>query len=349
MSDSEEILNNDIVLDDISETNDETNVNDEESASTDNNEISDNGFENDEEDNNEEDNSNTLENENGYISRRRREIRNNSLVISGRRINSNTRGLDLISRSLVSGNSNVPVSRLERYIRNAPPSNTSTSTQSMSSFGNISRMPSPIANSYRGNRSNSSEFIETSTQSQTHNVSHEPPNRLSMDIPSMADIHRTRRSSKSCNICNEEHSLMSKKHMTCYDCLVHFLSISKIFVQGFDITNKRDNQICLICLDTVKHIGSRYVICIDCLIQRIGDLNLLHFRETDDIHPMYIALDTSYEMSSVDWQRKKYFPCDICTRDNIEDTRTERICMDCLIDKLLDSPYFLKVKRRIYS
>ena len=152
-----------------------------------------------------------------------------------------------------------------------------------------------------------------------------------------------------CNSCGEEHTLMSKKHMTCYDCLVHFLTTSKIFVQGFDITSKRDSQMCIVCLNTVKHIGSRYVICIDCLIARLGDLNLLKFTESDDIHPLYVAIDTSYETGSVDWQRKKYFPCDICSRDNIEDTRTERVCMDCLMDKLLDSPYFTKVKRRIYS
>jgi hypothetical protein len=152
-----------------------------------------------------------------------------------------------------------------------------------------------------------------------------------------------------CNSCGEDNTLMSKKHMTCYDCLVHFLTTSKIFVQGFDITSKRDSQMCIVCLDTVKHIGSRYVICIDCLITRLGDLNLLKFIESDDIHPLYVAIDTSYETGSADWQRKKYFPCDICSRDKIEDTRTERICMDCLMDKLLDSPYFTKVKRRIYS
>ena len=160
--------------------------------------------------------------------------------------------------------------------------------------------------------------------------------------------HVTRRRT-CCNSCDEETTLMSRKHMTCYDCLVHFLTTSKIFVQGFDITSKRDSQMCIVCLDTVKHIGSRYVICIDCLITRLGDLNLLKFTERDDIHPLYVAIDTSYETGSVDWQRKKYFPCDICLRDNIEDTRTERVCMDCLMDKLLDSPYFTKVKRRIYS
>ena len=163
-------------------------------------------------------------------------------------------------------------------------------------------------------------------------------------IPSSA---RSRRS--CCNSCGEDNTLMSRKHKTCYDCLVHFLSTSKIFVQGFDITSKRDSQMCIVCLNTVKHIGSRYVICIDCLITRLGDLNLLKFIESDDIHPLYVAIDTSYETGSADWQRKKYFPCDICSRDKIEDTRTERICMDCLMDKLLDSPYFTKVKRRIYS
>ena len=160
-------------------------------------------------------------------------------------------------------------------------------------------------------------------------------------------IQRSRRT--CCNSCEEENTLMSKKHRTCYDCLVHFLTTSKIFVQGFDITSKRDSQMCIVCLDTVKHIGSRYVICIDCLITRLGDLNMLKFRESDDIHPLYVAIDTSYETGSIDWQRKKYFPCDICLRDNIEDTRTERVCMDCLMDKLLDSPYFTKVNRRIYS
>ena len=173
-------------------------------------------------------------------------------------------------------------------------------------------------------------------------ILNQPPDRI--PTPSIARSRPT-----SCNGCGKDNTLTSKKHMTCYDCLVHFLTTSKIFVQGFDITSKRDSQMCIVCLDTVKHIGSRYVICIDCLITRLGDLNLLKFTESDDIHPLYVAIDTSYEMSSVDWQRKKYFPCDICSRDNIEDTRTERICMDCLMDKLLDSPYFTKVKRRIYS
>jgi len=173
-------------------------------------------------------------------------------------------------------------------------------------------------------------------------ILNQPPSRLY--IPSSTRSRRT-----CCNSCGEDNTLMSKKHMTCYDCLVHFLTTSKIFVQGFDITSKRDSQMCIVCLDTVKHIGSRYVICIDCLITRLGDLNLLKFTESDDIHPLYVAIDTSYETGSVDWQRKKYFPCDICSRDNIEDTRTERVCMDCLMDKLLDSPYFTKVKRRIYS
>jgi hypothetical protein len=92
------------------------------------------------------------------------------------------------------------------------------------------------------------------------------------------------------------------------------------------------------------------MLCIDCLIKRLGDVGILKFNESQALHPVFIALDSEYENMGyrVDWQRKKYFPCDICERDVIADKRTERLCMDCLVDNLLDTPYFRKQSRRVY-
>jgi hypothetical protein len=158
---------------------------------------------------------------------------------------------------------------------------------------------------------------------------------------------RRHRRNSSCVMCRENQKIMSKKHRLCYDCLVNVLSTAKIFTQGFDINIKRDSKMCIVCLNTVKHIGSKYLICIDCLIKRLGDMELLKFNKTENMHSVFLAIDNEYS-NIINWQRKKYFPCDICCKDNIEDNRTERLCLDCLIDILLLSPFFIKKERRTY-
>lgn len=185
--------------------------------------------------------------------------------------------------------------------------------------------------------------------SSTTTATRRPP--ITIRLPTISPRRRRDRDPKYCVMCREDHVMMSEKHRLCYDCLVQTLSTAKLFNQGFDITTKRrDKQMCIICLNTVKHIGNRYMLCIDCLIKRLGDVGILKFNESQALHPVFIALDSEYETMGyrVDWQRKKYFPCDICERDVIADKRTERLCMDCLVDNLLDTPYFRKQSRRVY-
>ena len=205
-----------------------------------------------------------------------------------------------------------------------------------------------MSEDYENTREDSEDLL-SSTESAPPSSPRRNP--ISIGLPVISP--RRRRSRETyCLICKETHILMSSKHRLCYDCLVDTLSTAKLFTQGFDITSKRrDKQMCIVCLNTVRHIGNKFMICIDCLIKRLGDVGLLNFNESESLHPIFIALDTDYSSligNRVDWQRKKYFPCDVCTRNNIDDKRSERLCLDCIIDNLLDTPYFKKTKRRIY-
>ena len=173
--------------------------------------------------------------------------------------------------------------------------------------------------------------------------------RTGVRLP-MLSPRRTLRSVTACNLCDErDYVLFSKKHKICYDCIVEKLSTAKLFSQGFNVHTKRSNKTCIVCLNMVKYIGNRYLVCIDCLIQRLGDLGLLKFKKACDINPEFIVLEDYSGVSSLEWMKKRYYPCDVCQEDNIPDTQSERICLNCLVDNLLNTPYFCKKERRIYS
>lgn len=173
--------------------------------------------------------------------------------------------------------------------------------------------------------------------------------RTRIRLPQLSP-RRTTRVSKSCSLCAErDYELFSKKHNICYDCLVEKLSTAKLFSQGFNVHTKRNQKTCIVCLNMVKCIGNRYLVCIDCLIQRLGDLGLLKFKKASDINPEFIVLEDFTGTRDLEWMKKRYYPCDVCREDNIPDNQTERICMNCLVDNLLSTPYFCKKERRIYN
>ena len=154
----------------------------------------------------------------------------------------------------------------------------------------------------------------------------------------------------NCQICNSKPFLISKKHHLCYDCFVGSLTSAKVFTQGFEIRPRKENQICIICLNHSKYIGEKFLVCMDCLIRRLGDLGILRYKICNDFQPVFLALDNtlSDSMDPVEWQKKKYYPCDICRKDEIDDHRQERVCFDCIIDMALETPYFSKKSRRVY-
>ncbi len=155
---------------------------------------------------------------------------------------------------------------------------------------------------------------------------------------------------QQCTTCGERPTFMSKKHKICYDCLVHSLVQAKLFYQGFDVSRNMEEKMCIICLDPCKYIGDRYRICVDCLVKRMGDLGILKFRDSENLIPLYVALNTeaSRDFECIDWQRKKYYDCDICQQNMIEGHRKERLCLDCVVDLLLDTNYFVRTPRRLY-
>ena len=173
--------------------------------------------------------------------------------------------------------------------------------------------------------------------------------RTRIRLPQLSP-RRTTRVTHACGLCNErDYELFSKKHNICYDCLVEKLSTAKLFSQGFNVNTKRHRKTCIVCLNMVKCIGNRYLVCIDCLIQRLGDLGLLKFKKASDINPEFIVLEDFTGSNNLEWMKKRYYPCDVCLEDNIPDNQTERICMNCLVDNLLSTPYFCKKERRIYN
>jgi len=176
-----------------------------------------------------------------------------------------------------------------------------------------------------------------------------PPIRRRRSLLSPRRRFSRRAPNLNCQVCGFHHSLISSKHDICYDCLVHRLSASKVFQQGFDISKHTGEKMCIVCLDHNPHIGDKYRICVDCLIKRLGDLNLLNFKESEDLTPIFLITDTDISNRyPADWQRKKYLPCDLCAQDVIDETRKERVCLDCLFDSLLSTPYFKKETRRVY-
>ncbi len=176
-----------------------------------------------------------------------------------------------------------------------------------------------------------------------------PPLRRRRSLLSPRRRFTRRASNLNCQVCGFHHTIMSSKHNICYDCLVQRLSDSKVFQQGFDINKHGGEKMCIVCLDHTKHIGDKYRICVDCLIKRLGDLNLLNFNESEDLTSIFLITETDISNRyPADWQRKKYLPCDLCAQDVIEETRKERLCLDCLFDSLLGTPYFKKETRRVY-
>jgi len=173
--------------------------------------------------------------------------------------------------------------------------------------------------------------------------------RSRLRLPELSP-RRTVRVATACSLCDDrDYALFSKKHKMCYDCLVEKLSSAKLFSQGFIIHTRKYSKTCIICLNTVKCIGNRYLVCIDCLIKRLGDLGLLRFKKATDMNPDFLVLEDFSDSSTVEWMKKRYYPCDVCREDNIPDNQTERICINCLIDNLLATPYFCKNERRIYN
>ncbi len=221
----------------------------------------------------------------------------------------------------------IPVSRPREPIR--PPPGMSVITRSLSSSLNSvmgTGVPSPI-----------------STRSP----------RFSSPLPTRrSPVQRTPPgfSRRQCHTCHNTSDLLSTKHHICYDCLIHSLVQAKLFYQGFDISRKTEEKMCIVCLEHSKHIGDRYRICMDCLINRLGDLGILNFDETVTLDPLYVALNTesNRDFECIDWQRKKYYNCDICERSEIEGHRKERVCIDCLVDLLIDTNHFVKKTKRTY-
>ena len=186
---------------------------------------------------------------------------------------------------------------------------------------------------------------EVSSETSSRRLDPHPPSLLSPPLRSPIVHNRI-----VCQLCQSRCFLMSRKHRICYDCFVGSLATAKVFIQGFDIRPTGENKICIICLNHSKFIGDKYLVCIDCLVRRLGDLRILKFENSEEVKPLFLALDNDISDTSdpVDWQRKKYYPCDICRVEEIEDHRKERICFNCIIDVVLETPYFIKQPRRIY-
>ena len=157
-------------------------------------------------------------------------------------------------------------------------------------------------------------------------------------------------SRRTCRTCGEISNFMSKKHKICYDCLVHSLVQAKLFYQGFDVSRKTEEKTCIVCLDHCRYIGDKYRVCIDCLIYRLGELGVLEFEESKVLDPLYLALssESNRDFECIDWQRKKYYDCDICESCEIEGHRRERLCIDCLFDLLIDTNHFIIRDKRTY-
>lgn len=157
-------------------------------------------------------------------------------------------------------------------------------------------------------------------------------------------------SRRMCKTCHELSTFMSSKHRICYDCLVHSLVQAKLFYQGFDVSRKTEEKMCIVCLDHCRYVGDKYRVCIDCLINRLGELGVIKFEEATFLDPLYLALntDSNRDFECIDWQRKKYYDCDVCERTEIEGHRRERLCLDCLFDLLIDTNHFVKRNKRTY-
>ena len=151
-----------------------------------------------------------------------------------------------------------------------------------------------------------------------------------------------------CQFCSEMGLDFSKKHGMCVDCLIDRLGQAKIFNQGFDVVSRpKTQQTCIICFDFPVMATRRHLYCADCMVARLRTLGFLKGKKKLDMKPVYLFLEEDADDGQ--WERKRYFPCDICKRDNVRNTRKERICLDCLIDSLLLTPNFTQVERYVYS
>ena len=112
-----------------------------------------------------------------------------------------------------------------------------------------------------------------------------------------------------CQFCKEVSLDFSKKHGICLDCLIDRLEQAKIFKQGFDISCPKTNQTCIICFEFPLLDKRRHLYCLDCMVGRLRMLGFIKGTLKKDIKPVYLLLED--ETGEGQWQRKRFFPCDI--------------------------------------
>ena len=94
------------------------------------------------------------------------------------------------------------------------------------------------------------------------------------------------------------------------------------------------------------------MICMDCLANRLSEMALLNFskREMFEAKSKYDQENSSLAGNGrPEWRDRRWYPCDVCRREDVPRDRKERICMDCIIDALVVTPHFVLERRRVYS
>lgn len=156
-----------------------------------------------------------------------------------------------------------------------------------------------------------------------------------------------------CKGCNTLEKLASKKHKLCYDCIVETMKDAGVYHQGYDVSSTQGgSKVCIVCLETTRHIGRKYMICMDCLADRLSEMALLNFskRKMFEAKSKYDQENSSYAGNGdPDWRERRWYPCDVCKREEVPPDRKERICMDCIIDSLVSTQHFDLSFRRVYS
>lgn len=153
--------------------------------------------------------------------------------------------------------------------------------------------------------------------------------------------HYTFQRNPICFVCDKNKVHPSRKFKICTDCFVDILREANI-VPRREVDDTRDKtrnqkQTCLICMEDIIHWNRKTKFCTDCLVETLKNNQIL---KTQDIHREVIVrkVNPIDEPSSVfrsirppDTKKS----CDLCSRKIIHSKRQNRVCVDCMIEALI--------------
>lgn len=137
-----------------------------------------------------------------------------------------------------------------------------------------------------------------------------------------------------CLVCSRRVVLNARKYPICADCFVDLLRETELFTaQMPPQKTEQQRKICWCCQNEIVLRARRHCICFDCIAQNLINNDLIR-QETVKTVVVVKKKDTEVSLGGPPPLKK----CDSC-KCIIQQDRSIRICIDCMIKSLVDAGY----------